>query len=181
MLEQPLRDDCSAGDKACLQECIDGNANACFNRAIRLQVADGGEAEARVLFKRGCELGDSLSCVNYGAGLWANDPDDETLVCAERLFERTCDAGDQIGCGMRGRAMFDLAKGDEDLARVRTYLEATCERVEGFACRVLAYHYELGDFGAHDPAIIPALLARACEGGDADACGAPKTADETFQ
>ena len=181
VVEDPRRSGCEPENQSCLHRCIAGkDASSCFNRALELQRVEGGEAEARTLFKRGCELGDSISCVNYGAGLWAEASDDETLRCAERLFRKTCQAGEQLGCAMRGRAMADLAKDEADFARVRDYLEQTCEEAKGFACRVLAYHYELGDFGEYDAAIIQTLLARACEGGDSDACGEPKTADETF-
>jgi len=179
VLDRPLRGGCEPEDLSCVSGCLGGDANACFNRALALQRV-GREDEAVALFEHGCELGDAISCVNYGAAMWVSEPDDEILRCAERLFQRTCDAGQQIGCGMRGRVMIDLAKGTAEVANVRAYLENTCERVKGFACRVLAYHLERGDFGDFDPAQIPRLLARACEGGDPDACGEPKTADETF-
>lgn len=102
---------------------------------------------------RECLAGDGDACLNRA---WALQRDD----CVERLFAMTCDAGEQLGCGMRGRVMMDLAKGDAAVARVRAYLEESCERVKGFACRVLAYHYELGHLGAFDPEVIPVLLAR---------------------
>jgi hypothetical protein len=48
------------------------------------------------------------------------------------------------------------------------------------SCRVLAKHLEAGTLGDYDPKMIPALLKRACDGGDVYACGNHATAAETF-
>jgi hypothetical protein len=66
-------------------------------------------------------------------------------------------------------------------AEGRKYLEAACDDVGGFPCRVLAMHLESGKLGDYRPELVHTLLARACEGGDANACGEPATALGTFQ
>ncbi len=177
----PLRDGCEVEDEACRQQCDAGDAGACFNRALRLQLDPAHAVEALALFVRGCELGSAIACINHGADLWMNGTGIDSTRCAQRVFARACDAGDELGCTMQGRAMYSLAQGDpERLADVRRYLEAACARAGGFACRVLALHLERGDLGPYAPDLIPALLARACAGGEVVACGEPATAAETF-
>jgi hypothetical protein len=70
--------------------------------------------------------------------------------------------------------------GDADVAVWHRYLTTKCDEVSGFSCRVLAKHLESGTFGKSDAEAIPALLRRACDGGDIYACGKHATAAETF-
>jgi hypothetical protein len=136
--------------------------------------------EAPQLYHRACLLGAAIACTNYAAGIWAADHTDDQLECVRRTFERACAAKEPFACGMVGRVMLESTN-PPLLAEGRTYLEAACDELSGFPCRVLAKHLESGKLGDYEPALIGTLLARACAGGDPDACGEPATASGTFR
>lgn len=62
----------------------------------------------------------------------------------------------------------------------RAYFDRTCSDLGAMTCRMYALHLERGDLGTSEPATVKALMLRACETGDPDACG-HDTADETFE
>jgi len=171
-----------AADLKCARACDRGDAAACQEHAVAID--KGGETydeDAHRLYAKACELGIAISCTNFAADLWqAND--DVSLACAQRIFERTCAADEPWGCGMLGRVLID----DEDAtradrARARTMLERACDRVGSFSCRVLAMELETGKLGSYKRSQIRKLLTRACETGDSDGCGAPRSASATFR
>jgi hypothetical protein len=100
--------------------------------------------------------------------------------CTRRIFAKSCAVKEKFACGMVGRMLYESAKTPDDYARVRANLEQSCTAVKGFPCRVLAKYLEDGKLGIYEPGQIFELLARACEGGDKNACGSPATANETF-
>ena len=61
----------------------------------------------------------------------------------------------------------------------RHWFDQTCNELGSMTCRMYAYHLERGDFGPFEAATVHALMQRACETGDSDACG-HETAAETF-
>ena len=94
-------------------------------------------------------------------------------------MEKACAVREQFACGMAARVVLESG-GNVDVAEWRRYLHTKCDQVGGFSCRVLAKHLESGTFGKTDVQATPALLKRACDGGDLYACGNPATAAETF-
>ena len=170
---------CAADDLACRSKCLAGDAAACLARAYTLEGDSSQGVEAGELFRRACLLGAANACTNYAAGIWAEKHTDEQRKCAQRIFAKSCGAKEHFACGMVGRLMVESTTVPH--AEARRHLETACREVGGFACRVLAKHLESGAFGERQPAVVPSLLARACAGGDPDACGAPATAAETFR
>jgi TPR repeat protein len=52
------------------KECKDGQPNACYNLAIMYENGEGvkqDESKIKELFKRTCDLGFDLGCMNYEA------------------------------------------------------------------------------------------------------------------
>lgn len=171
--------DCADAD-ACRRECRIGSAGACLGLATRLDLDPKTAAEAQRLFERACVLGSPSGCTNTAAMIWTSEPSDEETTCAMRLFERACQVKEHFACGMVPRLL--LQRGEAaDVERAHNLLVKHCEDLKGFPCRVLAKHLEAGDFGAVSPERIRTLLARACDGGDPDACGDPPTAAGTFR
>jgi TPR repeat protein len=147
----------------------------CLLHAYALQQAESKEADAA--FLRTCKLGLAIGCTNYAAGLlvFAHEP-----VCARRLFERACEVREPFGCGMLGRMLAFDAKTPELKAKARTYFDRTCSDLGAAICRMYAFHLEQGDLGPVEPATVKALMLRACETGDSEACG-HDSAGETFK
>lgn len=170
---------CTADDWMCSAKCRVGDEGSCLGMAYALQKESKGK-EAERLFSRACLLGVANACTNYAAGIWSRQHSDEEFACARRTFEKACAAKENFACGMVGRMMLE-ATNPPAYAEGRRYLEAACEEVGGFACRVLAKHLESGKLGDYRPELVRSLLIRACEGGDPDAYGEPRTASETFQ
>jgi hypothetical protein len=172
---------CAADDLACRAKCLAGDAVTCLARAYSLQRDSTTVAEAEDLFRRACLLGAANACTNHAAGIWSKDHTDEQLECAERIFAKGCAAKEHFACGMVGRLMIESSTPPPPPAEARRHLETACRDVGGFACRVLARNLESGTFGERESGPVAGLLARACAGGDPDACGAPATAEETFR
>ena len=101
-------------------------------------------------------------------------------ACARQIFDKACAVKEHWACGMVGRVMIESGT-SPDFTEGRRYLQTTCEKVGGFACRMLAVYLEEGKLGDYEQSSIAVLLARACSGGDADACGNHATAAETMQ
>ena len=170
---------CAAGDWTCRAKCIAGNAASCLGLAYAAESDRSKSDEAIRYYHRACVLGAANACTNYAATMWANQHTEDQLTCARRLFEKACAAKEPFACGMVGRLLLESTT-PPAYAEGRKFLEKACDEVGGFPCRVLAKHLESGKLGPYQNGLIRTLLARACAGGDPDACGEPKTASETF-
>lgn len=174
--------DCKdAASDRCSTACLSGDAAACYDRGMATGHDAAGDAVSDKMFRKACELGMAIGCTNYAASMWARD-ETASLDCARRIFEKTCAANETWGCGMLGRMLIDDdAAGKEELTRGRAVLERACEELGSFSCRALAMELEGGKLGPYKQARIRKLLARACETGDQDGCGRPKSAGATFR
>jgi len=180
-LDGARRKDCTAENLECRDACMAGDADACLGRAYQIEREESESGEAAVLYNRACQLGLAVACTNYGATLWIDASSADAIDCSRRIFEKTCSAKERFGCGMLGRMLVEHGNGPEDVKHGQAGLERSCEQLKGFPCRVLAKHLESGVMGPYAPDRIKTLLARACDGGDEDACGEHRTADETFK
>jgi hypothetical protein len=172
---------CSPDDWLCRGKCLAGHAASCLAMAYAAQRDSATvRADAVRLYERACVAGAANGCTNYAAAIWAREHSSEELACVRRTFEKACAAKEPFACGMIGRLMLE-STASPPLAQGRRHLEASCDELGGFPCRVLAKHLESGKLGDYPPELIRTLLARACAGGDRDACGEPATASETFR
>jgi len=164
---------------SCARACDGGDAVACYLRGSALQDDHAPRDQSTEMYRRSCAFGLAIGCTNYAADLWHED--DDAWECARRIFEKACAADEPWGCGMFGRMVINAdAAGSVGRKQGRAILERACDEVGGFACRALALEFENGTLGAYKRPRIKKLLARACETGDDDACGAPKTVAATF-
>ena len=170
-----------AGDAelVCRAKCLFGDSSSCLGLAYELDKDPKQAEEALQCYRKACVGGAANACTNFAASIWAGHPTAAELTCARRTFEKACAANEPFACGMVGRVLLE-ATNPPPYARGRAYLESACDKVGGFPCRVLAKHLESGKLGSYKPEQIRALLTRACATGDADACGNPRTATETF-
>lgn len=171
--------ECENDETVCRDACRDGDRSSCFHLGYFVGRTEARKDEARALYKRACELGLSLACVNYGAGLWLENRGAEPIECARRIFTSACDVADSMGCAMVGRLMIENGT-PESRARAREYFEEKCNAMKGPPCRMLAWYLERGDLGTYEPARLRELMTRACEGNDAEACGDWKHVEDTF-
>ncbi len=172
---------CTAEGKSCRAACEANDPSGCMLYGYTLQRADAGDL-ANAQFARACTLGLAIGCTNFGADLWLGHQPaaPPAVACARKLFERSCDVRETFGCGMLGRMVADAAKTPETRETARRFFDKTCTDLGAMSCRMYAYHLELGDLGPAEPATIHALMQRACDTGDADACGEHATVGETF-
>lgn len=171
---------CADTDLLCRLRCTSGDSDFCLALAYETEKDPQRREETVRLYRRACLLGDANACTNYAADIWARTHADNALTCARRTFQKACEAKEPFACGMVGRLMLENTKSPR-FPEGRKYLETACNDVGGFPCRVLAKHLESGKLGRYDPGTIPALLRRACAGGDPDACGEHASASETFR
>ena len=162
----------------CRAKCGVGDAAACLSLAYQAEEANKQDEAVR-LYRQACLGGEANACTNYAAHIWSGKHTKNELNCAGKIFEKSCAAKEPFACGMVGRLMIEDAT-PPAYSEGRRYLEAACEQVGGFPCRVLAKHLESGKLGEYEPGKIRALLKKACDDGDPDACGNPATAAETF-
>jgi hypothetical protein len=162
----------------CDRSCAAGDPSGCFTRATQSQ-GTGDHAKALDDFALACKLGLALGCTNYAATIWTLEKPGATRACVRMLFDRACGARDPWGCGMLGRMLATYAKTESERSVARAHFDRVCNDVAGVTCRMYAYHLELGQLGTVDPATPKALLLRACDTGDHEACDV-ETASETF-
>ncbi|CAN5798361.1 hypothetical protein BH11MYX2_BH11MYX2_14990 [soil metagenome] len=72
------------------------------------------------------------------------------------------------------------ARTDEDRAAAKHFFDGICNDIGGTVCRMYALHVENGELGPPDASLSRALMIRACETGDDDACN-HETASKTFR
>lgn len=173
---------CTAEGTSCRAACEAGDPSGCMLYGYALQRADAYDL-ANAQFARACTLGLAIGCTNVGAALWlghqpASPP---AVACAHKLFERSCGVRDSFGCGMLGRMAAVAANTPQSREAARLFFEKTCTDLGDTSCRMYAYHLEHGDLGTAEPATIHALMQRACDTGDSDACGEHATVVETFK
>lgn len=175
------RPECETDEARCQAACRDGDRSSCFQLGDLLVRTDGRRDEAQALFKRSCELGLALGCVNFGADLWRVNESSaaEPAACARRIFTLACDVGDSMGCAMVGRMMVEDGT-PKSRADTRAYFEDKCDAMKGPPCRMLAWYLEQGQLGTYEPGRLRVLMAQACEGNDPAACGEWERVEDTF-
>jgi TPR repeat protein len=139
-----------------------------------------------------CQAGDAAACAAILPGLERACADKQAGACsylgwlyssggglakdaakAAAYVARACDAGDKRACVEHASA---LARGQglpKDEPKAMAALEGLCDANFFPACTRLAYLHA-GKASAAEQARAKALLARACEGGEEDACSAAK-------
>lgn len=160
--------DCETDTDECRTRCRDGDADACFNRAILKQNAHGAESEITQLFLGACKLGLGTGCTNWAAASWTKARG-SSAACLYRVFEKTCAIGDPFGCGMLGRMLIENGTSPVDLVRGRVFLSLACAQ-NPITCTLLAIYLEKDTFGPPNHAKAAELRQQACEAGDDSEC-----------
>jgi hypothetical protein len=122
-----LSERCAPKLQVCTRLCDQGDGNACYAAALRLQELGAADADSEPLFLRACRLGVASGCTNRAAGIMkleAKRPG--ALECATQTFDAMCTRADPWACTMLA---FNLARGlgaKRDLARALEVLPAGC-------------------------------------------------------
>ena len=122
-----LSEHCTPELSVCLGPCEQGDANACYAAALRVQATGGPEDQSEALFFRACSLGIASGCTNRAAGIMnleGHRPG--ALECATRTFDAMCSRSDPWACTMFA---FNLATGAgtrRDLTRALEVLPGAC-------------------------------------------------------
>ena len=129
------------------------------------------------LFESACAAGDLAGCSHLAPMYEWGEPLGRDLNKAIDLYTKTCDGGFPRDCHALAKM---LLRGGislrRDPARAIPLLEKACDRDVAVACRDLASMLERGDGITRNPSRARTLMAKACAGGDKEACAGSRTA-----
>lgn len=136
-----LAKDCAPDLAACVSRCGEGDGNACFGAALRLQELQGVTDFSERLYLRACGLGLYSGCTNRAAGISQHEParvDGKT--CVARTYQLMCDRKDAWACTMLGLALIRGEGVQKDLDRALEVLPGGCRFGYGdLACQDALY------------------------------------------
>ncbi len=200
-VQRGLKAGCAAGDREqCLLEsllsasdaadvvraleydCSSGAGGSCSALGLAYNEGFGVDWDiprAQAMWKRGCDLGDSLGCVELARSLLTEGADAEPERALE-LLAPICDKEDgRDACELLGWAHRTAPGGiaRDDVAAARAY-ERACRLGSVSACGTFGAMQVGGRGVASDPAQGCARMARACEQNDRWSCDALAQAGE---
>jgi len=156
------------------QACQGGHARSCFSAGRMLLAGEGGAADparGSELLKRACDGGQGDACNAIGELHEVGKQARKDLILASMMYRRGCIVGTGDACTNMGRLQLAGAPGAGGSEQeAKRNFERGCMLRSELSCAVLK-----GVFGAQTP-FIPNIarsqeLRRACDGGDARACG----------
>jgi TPR repeat protein len=151
----------SMGERSELACYADASAKACFDAGKHFQIPDA--ARAKLLYRRGCDLGQLDSCTAVAFLDERNGQVEEALD----LYMTACQRGEPIACGNLGRAMdtrgWDHDKAQQLIAQAEHQQEERCAAGDAYQCWELAT--DLDDMAKTDQSVAAkrlALLDKSC-------------------
>jgi len=154
--------------------CATGRADACYQVGLLFYQGHDAfphdHAKATRAYARGCDLGDSRACNNYGDALAYGEGVKRDLERSAEMFAKACRLGESLGCGNLGYSAEHGAGVARDIGRARALYHDACATGDPYAClhaRMLA----AADAGAprDPPKALPYWTVR-CAARDARAC-----------
>lgn len=127
---------CDQNPAACLAQCEQGNASACFDAARTIEKGNLANDSDRTypLFMASCALGSGNACVNAGAtvknGQWsgARPAAAQTAQCQFQTYDRMCNDGHAWGCYMvAGEYLRDDGFRPRNEAQFETKMRRACQ------------------------------------------------------
>ncbi|WP_299846569.1 tetratricopeptide repeat protein [uncultured Roseovarius sp.] len=156
------------------KSCALADGEGCFNAGLltghEAAPEDADFDAALMLHERGCELGNTDSCMRvaflYSSSL-ISDPD---IVTSFEFQKKACELGEMDGCGNVGYH-YEYGQGVEKNGKLadEAYRYA-CENGSGGGCNGLGNIYAKGMAGTQDDFRAVELFEKACEMGDAMGC-----------
>ena len=169
-----------AGDTSALAmldyACAEGLPEGCQNlsTALRSGLVPEDPAGAHDAAVRGCELGNSSSCVDLGSdeamGLAGIAQD---LEAARAHFQVACDGGEPKGC----RYLGVLAHDASDETAAFGWFDKACAQGDSESCYNAGVLVATGALGEADLPAASQFMTRGCELGDPEACSAREQID----
>jgi hypothetical protein len=162
---------CEPGDQAeCQKQCDKGHAGSCGALGAYLAGRTHEYDKAVAALKKGCDGGDSRSCVNLGGLTFDGIGVKADLAAAASMFESGCNSGDAVGCARLGSAYHSGTGVAHDDAKAAGLLRKGCDGGQARACGELGAMTREGAGVSKDDAAAMALLKLGCYGGDARSC-----------
>jgi hypothetical protein len=154
--------------------CANGRADACYQVGLLFYMGRDAfprdRSKAARAYARGCDLGDSRACNNYGDALAYGEGVKRDLERAAATFTKACRLGESIGCGNLGYCAEHGAGVPRDVVRARVLYRDACATGDPYAClhaKMLSAAYA----GVpRDPAKALPYWVRRCAARDARAC-----------
>jgi hypothetical protein len=161
---------CEPGDRdACAKQCDKGHAGSCGALGAILE-RSGENDKALAALKKGCDGGDTRSCVNLGEMVLRGRGAKADPAAAAPLFESGCNQGDAVGCAHLAHAYRTGLGVVRDDARAATLMRKACDGGQAPSCGELGMMLRAGEGVAKDEKAAGAALKRGCDGSDARSC-----------
>ena len=164
---------CAPDDEAdCRAQCEAGNGGSCYNLGHHLRWKKNDEAQAKPLFRKGCEAGVADSCTAYGLAQWPADKVNEAgFQAALGSFKKACAMGSGPGCDNASALLGGVGPASiTDYAQKAVYAKRACAFGEDSGCIELAFLQLEGKGVARDEAVGLRTLSKSCDYGSADSC-----------
>ena len=97
-LSAAVAEDMSEELRGILEDCGQGNADACYHAALMYEHGKSDQSRALQLYEQACDLGDGVPCFQLGwryENGWGTREDD---ALALDFYSKSCDYGNQYGC-----------------------------------------------------------------------------------
>jgi len=146
--------------------CESGAARSCL--VVAEASENGGDyGQAARYYAKACDLGEASGCLFSGGALLEIDG---RAADAARMLEKACDKGQPAGCYGAGLVYAGVYGPDlSDDERAASLFNRACSGNVAPACGQLGMMMVIGDARGGQQQGVK-LIARGCDGGDADSC-----------
>jgi TPR repeat protein len=162
---------CEPGDQPdCQKQCDSGHAGSCGALGAIFEGRTHEYDKALAALKKGCDGGDTRSCVNLGGMTLEGLGTKADPTAAATLFDGGCNNGDAVGCARLGTLTHAGTGVTKDDTRAAALLRKGCEGGQARACGELGSLTRDGAGVTKDDAAAMTLFRRGCSGDDARSC-----------
>jgi uncharacterized protein len=147
--------------------CDGSDTRWCTNAGFLIEDKDRAAAEVR--YRRGCDRGDPIACVQVArVGLQTGKLKPDAFIAA---VDRICTSGEVVACGVLASFLDGGANGViKDAKRAFEVAKKACDMNDASSCEVVGTAYARGDVVARDYQATDRYLRLACERRSAEAC-----------
>lgn len=168
---------CKSGDvDGCKKQCETfKNSGSCIVLGRMYKEGNGvslvDDEEAVRYFKKACDSGDLLGCVEEGRMHEVGKGTPKNVDKAVKLYGRACDGKQPIGCRELAGNYFSGDGVTKDVPKALDLYQKACDQKDFYACNRLGLiHYDgLGGQPTDDAKAVK-LFSKACDGGEGVAC-----------
>lgn len=140
--------------------CVAGEVGVCSDAGLAYLHSD--PTRSRALFERGCNSGNSTSCLGLGLALISGPEEQRDPARAAPLLETACTDGAGSACGALSNLTYLGIGVPEDRLRAFQLSERGCVLRDGRSCAAYGLHLSTGESVQRDLGRAGAALVLAC-------------------